>query len=168
MTHATRTRTTRASIALLTLGLAGCATHPRPEAAHIDRHMGLRAVLAHPLRTRGARVRWGGVVVQDNVGPQHSTLTVLAYPLGASGRPRLRATPKGRFQAVAPGYLDPMLFARGRLVTIVGTVIGTRPGLIGEAHYVYPRVQLLSSHVWHAYRPRRRHWNFGFGIGIGL
>ncbi|MHB1670648.1 MAG: Slp family lipoprotein [Acidiferrobacter sp.] len=164
----TQTWAMRAAVALLALGLAGCAVHPRPEATHIDRHMGLQAVLAHPQRTRGARVRWGGVVVQDNVGPVHSTLTVLAYPLSASGRPRLSAMPEGRFQAVAPGYLDPMLFARGRLVTIVGTVTGTRPGLIGQAHYLYPQVQLLASHVWHAYRPRRRRWNFGFGIGIGL
>ncbi len=168
MTQTMRTRAIRASTTLLALGLAGCAAHPRPEAAHIDRHMGLHAVLAHPRRTRGARVRWGGVVVQDNVGPQHSTLTILAYPLSADGRPRLRAMPEGRFQAVAPGYLDPMLFARGRLVTIVGTVIGTRPGLIGQARYVYPWVQLLASHVWHVYRPPRGHWNFGFGIGIGL
>ncbi len=164
----TKTRATRTAAGLLALSLAGCAVHPRPAATHIDRHMDLRAVLAHPQRTRGARVRWGGVVIRDNVGPVHSTLTVLAYPLRANGRPRLGAMPEGRFQAVAPGYLDPMLFARGRLVTVVGTVIGTRPGLIGQAHYLYPRIQLLASHVWHAYRPRRRRWNFGFGIGIGL
>lgn len=158
----------RAVWACMVVGLAGCALRPRPAATHIDRRMDLQAVLAHPRRTRGARVRWGGIIVQDTVGPAHSTLTVLAYPLNGQGRPRLRRIPEGRFQAVAPGYLDPILFARGRLVTVVGTVIGTKPGLIGQARYIYPRVQVLATHVWRLYRPRRRRWRFGFGIGVGL
>ena len=89
-------------------------------------------------------------------------------PFKRDGPGILRRMPEGRFQAVAPGYLDPVLFARGRQVTVVGTVIGTRAGLIGEARYVYPRVQILATHLWRLYRPGRRHWHFGFGIGIGL
>ncbi len=163
------TRSARTLAAVVALGLAGCAVRPRPAAVHIDRHVDLGTVLAHPRRTRGARVRWGGLVVRDSVGPVHSTLTILAYPLGSNGRPRLRDLPEGRFQAVAPGYLDPMLFARGQLVTVVGTVIGTRVGRIGEARYVYPRVQILATHIWRLYYPPRRgHWHFGLGIGIGL
>ncbi|RCN58564.1 hypothetical protein C4900_01875 [Acidiferrobacter thiooxydans] len=165
---AIRTGIQRALAACLVAGLAGCALRPRPEATHVDRRMDLQAVLAHPRRTRGARVRWGGMIVRDYVGPVHSTLTILAYPLNGRGRPRLSRMPEGRFQAVAPGYLDPILFARGQLVTVVGTVIGTKPGLIGQAHYIYPRVQILATHVWRLYRPRRRRWRFGFGIGIGL
>ncbi len=166
--RASRAWAPRAVLACVAAGLVGCALQPRPAATHIDRHMDLQAVLAHPRRTRGARVRWGGLIVQDTVGPAHSTLTVLAYPLNGQGRPRLSGIPQGRFQAVAPGYLDPILFARGRLVTVVGTVIGTKPGLIGQARYIYPRVQVLATHVWRLYRPRRHVWHFGFGVGIGL
>ncbi len=161
-------RARQAVLALFVVGLTGCAVRPRPAATHIDRHVDLQALLAHPRLTRGARVRWGGLVVRDHVGPTHSTLTILAYPLNGRGRPRLRRMPEGRFQAVAPGYLDPVLFARGRQVTVVGTVIGTRAGLIGEARYVYPRVQILATHLWRLYRPGQRHWHFGFGIGIAL
>ncbi|WP_298135458.1 Slp family lipoprotein [Acidiferrobacter sp.] len=148
--------------------LAGCAVHPRPAATHIDRHIDLQAVLRHPRRTRGARVRWGGLVVQDRVGRAHSTLTVLAYPLNSRGRPRLRRMPEGRFQAVAPGYLDPMLFARGRPITVAGVVTGTRRGLIGKARYVYPRIRILATHVWRLDRPWRRRWHVGLGIAVGL
>ncbi len=149
--------------------LAGCAVHPRPRAPHVDRRVGLAQVRAHPRSTRGVRVRWGGMVVSDQIGPTHSTLTILAYPLNAQGRPLLRRMPLGRFQAVSHGYLDPILFAQGRLVTIVGTAAGTRPGLIGQAHYLYPRLHVLATHIWRLYPPRRRSpWRFGFGIGIGL
>ncbi|MHB8254291.1 MAG: Slp family lipoprotein [Acidiferrobacter sp.] len=156
-------------MALLILSLAGCANHPRPKAPHIDAKLSPRDVLAHPRATRGARVRWGGMVIGDNVGPVRSTLTILAYPLDEDGRPFLGRTDWGRFQAVAPGYLDPVLFAQGRLITVVGTVVGTRTGLVGQAHYLYPRVRILATHLWQFYRRRpRSHWRFGFGFGIGL
>lgn len=153
----------------LLLALGGCAVHPRPYAVHVDQRLRPADVVAHPKRTRGVHVRWGGMVIADHVGPVRSTLTVLAYPLTGRGRPLLRRTPWGRFQAVAPGYLDPVLFAQGRLVTVVGMTAGTRVGRVGGARYVYPRVHVLATHVWRLYRPRpRSHWNFGFGIGIGM
>lgn len=158
-----------AMVGFVVLNLTGCAWSPRPRAPHVDTHLRPQDVLAHPRKTRGARVRWGGIVIADAVGPVHSTLTFLAYPLSARGRPLLRRMPWGRVQAVAPGYLDPVLFAQGRLVTVVGTVSGVRPGQVGQARYLYPRLHILGSHIWHLYHRRRGpHWNFGLGIGVGL
>lgn len=158
-----------AVIGFAALSLAGCARPPQPRAPDVDIHLRPQAVLAHPRKTRGARVRWGGIVITDAVGPVHSTLTFLAYPLSARGRPLTRRMPWGRFQAVAPGYLDPILFAQGRLVTVVGTVSGIRAGRVGQARYLYPRLRILGTHIWHLYRRRRGpHWNFGLGIGVGL
>ena len=154
---------------LVTLGLAGCASPPFPQALNINTKLSPQDVLAHPRATRGARVRWGGMVIAYNVGPVRSTLTILAYPLNNHGRPLLQRRPWGRFQAVASGYLDPILFAQGRLITVVGIVSGTRTGLVGQAQYVYPRLRILASHLWQLYRRRpRSHWNFGLGIGIRL
>lgn len=163
--------TTRSAtfIAVLLLTLNGCAVHPRPRARHVETHLTPQDVLAHPRATREARIRWGGMVIDDNVGPVHSTLTILAYPLNRRGRPRLQRSSWGRFQAQAPGYLDPAVFAQGRLVTVVGLVAGTKKGLIGQAPYVYPRVRILETHIWRFYRRRRRsHWTFGFGVGLGM
>jgi len=153
--------------ALVALCLSGCASHPRPQALYIDTRLSPQDVLAHPRATLGVRVRWGGMVIGDTVGPVHSTLIILAYPLNDHGRPRLRQTPLGRFQATAPGYLDPILFARGRLITVVGTVAGTQTGFVGQARYLYPRLRILKTHLWPLYREQSRpHWSFGLGIGI--
>lgn len=165
-THNTRSAT---FIAVLGLMLAGCAIHPRPRALQVDKRLRPQDVLAHPRANQGARVRWGGMVINDNVGPVRSTLTILAYPLSRRGRPLLQHSSLGRFQAVAAGYLDPAVFAQGRLITVVGSVVGTRTGLIGQAHYVYPRVHILKTHIWRFYRRSpRSHWAFGFGIGLGM
>ncbi|MHB1566581.1 MAG: Slp family lipoprotein [Acidiferrobacter sp.] len=157
------------------LALGGCAVTPRPRAVNINVHLTSPMVVAHPRATRGARVRWGGVIVHDRVGPQHSVLTVLAYPLSRRGRPHLRRMPWGRFKAIAPGYLDPMLYGRGQSVSIVGVVHGVTPGVIGKAHYIYPEIQLLSAHLWPLYGYRRRdlyprgpRWTFGLGFGFGM
>lgn len=156
-------------IAILVLMLTGCAVHPRPQALHVDSRLRPQDVLAHPQKSQGARVRWGGMVLNDKVGPVRSTLTILAYPLSRRGRPLLQRSSWGRFQAVAAGYLDPAVFAQGRLVTVVGAVGSTRTGLIGKARYVYPRIHILETHIWRFYRRRpRAHWAFGFGIGLGM
>ena len=156
-------------IVVLVLTLTGCAVHPRPRARRVETRLTPQDVLAHPRASQGARVRWGGMVIDDNVGPVHSTLTILAYPLNRRGRPRLQRASWGRFQALAPGYLDPAVFAQGRLVTVVGLVAGTKTGLIGQAPYVYPQVRILETHIWRFYRRSpRSHWAFGFGIGLGM
>ncbi|HUW99021.1 MAG TPA: Slp family lipoprotein [Acidiferrobacter sp.] len=156
----------RALAALIVLCFSGCASYPRPHAAHIERGLTPQAVLAHPRATHGARVRWGGIIMSDHHGPAHSTLIILAYPLNGDGRPQLRRAPLRRFQAVTPGYLDPILFAQGRLITVVGTVTGVRAGLIGQARYLYPRLQILKTQLWPQREPHRLHWTFGLGIGI--
>jgi len=154
---------------MLMLGLGGCAIHPYPHAAGVQAHVSPATVQAHPKSTRGARVRWGGLILSDHVGATRSTLTILAYPLDSAGRPRTGGLSEGRFQAVAPTYLDPIVFAPGHVLTIVGTVSGTRTGLIGQARYLYPRIHILKTHFWPQYRARRRSpWRFGLGIGIRL
>lgn len=158
-----------AAAILATLSLSACAEHPIPRAQRVDTKLTSADVLAHPRATHGARVRWGGMIISDRVGTIHSTLTILGYPLNGRGHPSLRRMPIGRFQAVAPGYLDPVLFAQGRLVTIVGTVGDIHVGHVGLASYPYPRLQIIATHVWRYRRLRRRsHWNFGLGIGVGL
>lgn len=157
------------------LAAGGCAATPRPRAANIDATLTPATVAAHPHATRGARVRWGGIIIRDHVGPRHSVLTVLAYPLAANGRPRQRRMPWGRFKVIASGYLDPILYGRGRSISVVGVVRGVTPGLIGEARYLYPDITLLSSHLWpvYDYRPRAPYprgprWSFGLGFGLGM
>ncbi|MDA8390982.1 MAG: Slp/YeaY family lipoprotein [Gammaproteobacteria bacterium] len=165
------------ALTLVVLGaaLAGCAGEPLPQAARVDTAVTTQTVLTNPAAARGARVRWGGLVVRDTVGAAGSTLTILAYPLAPNGRPRLAEPPFGRFRAAARGYLDPMIYARGRLISVVGIVTGTTTGLIGQARYTYPEIRLVAAHLWRRYpggyaRPyyRRPRWNFGLGIGFGF
>lgn len=159
----------RALFVVSVLALAGCALHPRPQAPNVNTRLTLAEALAHPHRTIGVRVRWGGMILRDTVGAHGNTLTVLAYPLTRGGRPRLSKTAWGRFQAHTKHYLDPIMYARGRLITIVGTLNGTSSGYVGQARYIFAQVALQASHVWRFYRRHRRsHWQLSLGVGMGM
>lgn len=113
----------------------------------------------------GRRVVWGGVLVEVSNLARTSELEILAYPLDRSQRPQRERPPIGRFIAVYPGYLEPVEFAPGSLVTVIGEIQGldTRP--VGEARYTYPVVAARGVHLWD---PKRPDGNFHIGVGIGI
>ena len=163
--------------AALALGalLAGCAVQPSPEAAGVNAGITVETARAHPQTATGTRVRWGGVILHDAVSAHGSTLTVLAYPLAADGRPRLGQTPYGRFLARSDHFLDPDLYIRGRRISLVGMISGTTTGRIGQARYLYPVLQVQAIRLWRpALRPQpslahpRWHFSLGFGGGWGF
>lgn len=153
------------------ISLAGCASTPfkGPVAQHIDRAVTPAQALAAPDAARGKTVIWGGKIIASQNLSNASTLTVLAYPLDRQGEPDTRRTALGRFIATRPGYLETMNYAPGRLVTVLGTVTGVRPGQVGEAPYRYPVLQAEQMHLWpRAARYRYPPFQFGIGVGVGL
>jgi outer membrane lipoprotein len=54
----------------------------------------------------------------------------------------------GRFMVEVGRYLDPVVFARGRAVTVAGPVVGVRTEPVGEAPYSYVVIQGQEVHLW--------------------
>lgn len=154
-------------VALLGLVLlAGCAAGPRFELAGVDTALTPREAIGDIERYRGRKVQWGGVIVSSHNLKDATQLEVLAYPLTDEGRPKTDEEARGRFLAMYPGYLETVDFAPGRLITIVGTLKGTRTGTVGEMPYTYPVVQMEQRRLWNAAEPRTNP-RFHFGIGVG-
>jgi outer membrane lipoprotein len=69
---------------------------------------------------------------------------------------------QGRFLAVFPrakGLLDPMIFKKGREITIAGDYAGVRKGRIDEMEYAYPVFEIRQIHLW---EDQRDYWPYGY------
>lgn len=121
-----------------------------------------------PERYSGNEVVWGGRIVHVTNFADHSEIELLAYPLDSSQRPRANDSGSGRFIAVLRGYVEPLDYPSGALMTVDGKLNGTRAGKVGEADYLFPLVDVRQSHVWTADEMSRGRNNVHFGVGVGV
>jgi outer membrane lipoprotein len=153
---------------LLAVVLVGCAPAPIYKAAPNAITAPPALVAQSPERYPGSDVIWGGRIVQVTTFANHSEIELLAYPLDSSQRPQLNDLGNGRFIAVMPGYVEPLDFPAGALMTMSGKLNGTRVGMVGEANYVFPLVSVAQSHVWTPKEMNEGRNNVQFGVGVGV
>jgi len=109
-------------------------------------------------------VLWGGVIIGAENLSDHTDLNVLFFPLDKSQRPDMDKPPHNRFIARYKGYLESMVYAPGREVTILGSVQGIEDGKIGDAPYRFPVLKADKIHLW----PMGQDSKVRFGVGIGI
>ena len=112
--------------------LSGCASTPDFNTAQVDHSLTPQGAVAEPAINIGKMALWGGTIIDTRNLTEATRLEVLAYPLDGSHRPLLESKPLGRFIIMSPGYLEPNAYAAGRLVTVLGTVVESQTGKIGE------------------------------------
>ena len=98
----------------------------------------------------------GGVIVDTKLTEQGSQIEALFVPVNSSGYLRDATLYQGRFIAVyarAKGMLDPMIYRKGREITLAGDFVGVRKGKIDEMEYAFPLFEIRQIHLWeeHAY-----------------
>lgn len=130
--------------ALLVLGLSACATVPQ-------QLTGTYAVVT-PDNTaavaQGTRVRWGGRIIRTEPQERETCFFVLAEPLDSQARPESGEQSRGRFVACKQGFYDPEIYAKGRDLTVTGTVGGSETRKVGDYDYAYPRVDADVVYLW--------------------
>lgn len=148
--------------------LSGCASMPTSlNVRTVDAALEPLAIVHRPAAFIGREVRWGGIIIAVNNRPRSTRIEILAYPLDRIGHPEVNGMPFGRFFAEVPGYVEPMIYRRGRAVTVVGRVRGVIHGRIGRAPYVFPDISGQVLHLWPRQRPSGSHFGVGIGIGVG-
>jgi outer membrane lipoprotein len=150
------------------LALAACAPAPIYKAAPNTVTSAPFEVAQSPEQFANRPVVWGGRIVDVTNLADHSEVEILAYPLDRSQRPKASDSGNGRFIAVMPGYVEPLDYPAGGLMTISGTLAGSRAGKVGQADYVFPLVQTEQSHVWTADEMGKGKNNIHFGVGVGV
>ena len=150
--------------------LAACAPPPIYKADASVVTATPQQVAAAPNPYPQAQVIWGGTIIGVNNLSTRTDIEILAYPLDASQRPRLKSEALGRFIAEMPGFVEPMNYPDGAPVTLRGRITGTRTGLVDQATYVYPIVFVRSGdlHLWTPREMDQGHPHFSFGVGVGV
>lgn len=139
----------RSVAALLTvLWLTGCASIPAPIRDAPERGPDPAEVRAAPQRFIGTVVRWGGVIAGVENKADGSVVEVVSRPLSDSARPEESDATAGRFLAYIKIFIDPVVYAKGRDVTVVGRVSGVERRKIGEYDYAFPVVQASGYFLW--------------------
>ncbi len=82
-------------------------------------------------------VRLGGIIAKVDNFKDKTRLEIVNLPISKSGKPDIDEEPTGRFVAYFDGYLEPVAFSEGRLVTVVGKGAGEEEGKIGEHGYIF-------------------------------
>ena len=109
---------------------------------------------------------WGGTIIGTANLESGSQLEILAHPLDRTQRPQVGRPSEGRFLVESSDYLEPLDFAEGRQVTVLGQLDGLDEVRVGEARREFPVVRPDELHLWRGDGARPR-TGFTFGIGVG-
>ena len=123
-------------------------------------------VYKDPDAYKGAFVIWGGWVFKTVNKEAGSDVYVLETPLDSGDMPTDTGYSEGRFIFVSPTYLDPLIFYKGRRVTVAGEVTGSRvePGGKDGAAYRYPVVR--ARHIY-ILEPRQYYYPYYYPYYYG-
>ncbi len=138
------------------LFVAGCAAAPFPEALtrSVNRSLSLAEIRANPQAHAGAQVILGGEILATTPKPGETEIEVLSRALDNGDAPEQSDRSSGRFLVRTPGFLDPAIYARGRRITVLGTVAGIKDRPVGELPYAYPVIAAERIKLW----PREGAW----------
>ena len=82
---------------------------------------------------------------------QGSVIEATFVPVDSHGYLKTAMHGEGRFLATYPkskGMLDPLIYKRGREITLAGEFVGLRKGRINEMEYVYPLFEIKEIYLW--------------------
>jgi outer membrane lipoprotein len=109
----------------------------------------------------GSNVRWGGVIVGSTAKDSQSCLEILSHELDKYLRPKQEDSTAGRFIACQPGFLDPMVFAGGREITVTGTIERIEVRKVEDFDYRYPVLAVDDLVLWQKRKVVMRYRGFG-------
>lgn len=125
---------------------SGCASTPEPLRGEFP---AVNPQQAQTESTTGQRVRWGGEIISATPRQNETCMEILGRALeNDTARPVTSDNTQGRFIACAPGFYDPGVYAKGREITVVGTLGEPVSQKIGEYDYRYPHVAVEQLYLW--------------------
>ena len=158
-------RTSITLFVLITLAAitAGCAPpFPRELLDKVDMQVPFAVLQKEPERYTGKLLMLGGTIVDTKNLKEGTRIEVLQKPLDGEGRPVQTDETGGRFLVATAQFLDAAVYHRGRSLTIIGEVSGSKVQPLGELEYRYPVLTAKELHLWAPYAGPR------FSVGVGM
>ena len=155
-------------ILLVLISLAACATPPF-DTSRVAPDITPSRVIAQPSPHLDKMIIWGGIILGTRNQENNTQIEVLAYPINSSQRPSLNESPQGRFIIRHEGYLEPVTYAQGRRLSVLGKISTTRPGKVGDSDYLYPVIESEQLKLWPesgGYSNPRTTFHLGIGVRL--
>ncbi|WP_117233364.1 Slp family lipoprotein [Vibrio maerlii] len=92
--------------------------------------------------------RLGGVIAKVSNAENRTRIEMVNLPISSAGKPDINKEPEGRFVAYVDGFVDPVTFSEGRLITVLGRVAPSEKGKVEEFVYQYPVIDADGYHLW--------------------
>ena len=105
----------------------------------------------------GENILVGGVIAEIRNYPQKTEIEIMQKPLNKNDIPMKSAYSSSKFLALYDGYLDRLLYAPGRLMTIAGTVLEKRVKKGYGTSYIYPVIMIQFYRLWPPQEPYYYH-----------
>jgi outer membrane lipoprotein len=149
--------------AAIAAGVTGCAPpFPKDLLDRTEKNVPFATLQKEPERYSGKLLMLGGMIVDAKNLKAGTQIEVLQKPLDGQGQPVATDETGGRFLVVTSQFLDGAIYHRGRSITIIGEVAGSKLQLLGELEYRYPVLTAKGLHLWEPYSGPR------FSVGVGV
>ncbi|WP_299014639.1 Slp family lipoprotein [uncultured Photobacterium sp.] len=136
-------------LGLVAVFVVGCASVPESLQTQSENPItDYRQVVAEPALAQGLEVRMGGIIAAITNQQHRTRIEIVSLPLTKDGRPMLDKKPQGRFVSYVDGFLEPLEYRPGRLLTVAGWVDGSEHGTVGEFNYTFPVIKVSGSQLW--------------------
>ncbi len=137
------------TLIFIVTSLLACATQlAKPINEAIENNPDLGQVRVNVEAYQGKRVRWGGVIASVHNEANQTVIEIVSRPLDSRGKPVDTDRSAGRFVARVKGFLDPVVYAPGRKITVVGSILGAEKRKIDAYEYQYVVVRVDSFKLW--------------------
>ena len=137
--------------------LHGCTYAVSPAMVdRADKTISFEKLRADPDLYKGKLLILGGTISQITNLKQGSLIEVVQKTLDYWGKPKRTDKTGGRFLVLHSRYLNAMIYAPGREITVAAEVEGTHSKALGDSAYSYPIVVSKELKLWEG---ERRSWD---------
>ncbi|MBI3399631.1 MAG: Slp family lipoprotein [Deltaproteobacteria bacterium] len=141
-----------------------CAPVISPEVLKtVDQTITFEQILKNPDAYKGKTILLGGTIIKTTNLPEETLIELVQQPLSRRNMPHNPEASKGRFLILFKEFKDPAIYSAGRLITVVGEVIGSQARPLGETNYKYPLISPTEYYLWKPSEGPSVH----IGIGVG-
>jgi len=125
----------------------------------------------------GKHVMVGGRIANVRNSAEGAQLEIVQFELSSRGYPEDTFISYGRFLALNSSYMDPLVYRRGMLITLVGEIKGKKTMRLDDIDYTYPVLTMREWHIWRgsdrgyiypSQQPVYDPYSYGFGVEPSL
>ena len=160
----------------LILTLSGCTPIISEQSRKlINSDASFQAIKETPENYIGKNILLGGRIANIRNSADGAQIEIVQFDLTSQSYPEDTFLSYGRFLATSSTYMDPLIFRRGMLITLVGEMKGKKTMRLDDMDYTYPVLSLREWYLWPGSGPDSESttyppplqgynpYNFGFG-----